>query len=178
MRNIINSEISGLVLIDPSVFEDARGYFMESYQKEKYTQLGITCDFIQDNESQSSRGVLRGLHMQGEEYAQAKLVRVVKGAVWDVAVDMRPNSPTYLQWYGVELNEENKLQFFIPRGFAHGFLTLEDSTIFQYKCDNYYNKASELGYLYNDEQIGIAWPNLDCDLIISEKDLKNNKVNQ
>ncbi len=160
--------ISDLLIIQPTVFEDNRGYFYESYNKTLFDQHGIDVDFVQDNQSLSQAGVLRGLHFQNPPFAQGKLVRVIKGAILDVAVDLRKNSPTYGKHYDLELNEKNKTMLWIPPGFAHGFLTLENDTIFSYKCSNYYNKASEDTLLWNDKDIGINWdidePNL------SEKD--------
>lgn len=157
--NVINKPmgVDGPVLIEPSIFKDDRGYFYESFNEKEFKEKVADVDFVQDNQSKSSYGVLRGLHMQKPPYDQAKLVRAVSGAVYDVAVDVRQGSPTYGQWYGAYLSEENHRQFFIPRGFAHGFLSLRDNTIFQYKCDNYYNKDSELSLKYNDSDIGINW---------------------
>ena len=149
--------IEGLYVIKPTVFEDSRGFFMETYQKKDFAELGITQEFVQDNQSKSTKGVLRGLHFQ-KQYAQSKLVRVIKGAVYDVAVDLRKNSKTYGKYYGVTLTEENKLQFFIPKGFAHGFLVLSDEAEFTYKCDDYYHPGDEGGLLWNDPTIGVKWP--------------------
>lgn len=170
MSNLYTGNIEGLVVIQPRVFQDDRGYFFESYQKETYESLGVLADFVQDNESKSTKGVLRGLHMQTGDFAQAKLVKVVHGSVWDVAVDVRADSPTYGQWFGLELSAENKLQFFIPRGFAHGFLVTSDEAIFQYKCDNYYNKESEAGIYYNSSSLAIDWPSIDTEILLSAKD--------
>lgn len=167
---IKETNISGLKIIRPSIFKDDRGAFFESYQKEKYESLGIDVDFVQDNESKSTKGVLRGLHFQVGDFAQAKLVRVVFGKVWDVAVDLRKDSPTYGKWYGLELSSENKLQFFIPRGFAHGFLVTSGEAVFQYKCDNYYNKESEGGIYYNSPSLAIGWPSISSEVLLSEKD--------
>jgi len=149
--------ISGLLELTPKVFNDERGYFFESYNAQALFDNGICKNFVQDNESRSARGVLRGLHMQKDK-PQAKLVRVVKGEVYDVAVDVRPESPTYREWHGVYLSEENKKQFYIPEGFLHGFLTLSDEAIFAYKCSDYYDPAGEVGVRYDDEDIGIEWP--------------------
>lgn len=165
--------IEGLYVIKPTVFEDSRGFFMETYQKKDFAELGITQEFVQDNQSKSTKGVLRGLHFQ-KEYAQSKLVRVIKGAVYDVAVDLRKDSQTYGKYYGITLTEENKLQFLIPKGFAHGFLVLSDEAEFTYKCDDYYHPGDEGGLIWNDPSIGIQWP-LDQiggeeNLIQSEKD--------
>ncbi|NBC24185.1 MAG: dTDP-4-dehydrorhamnose 3,5-epimerase [Bacteroidetes bacterium] len=167
---IIKEPLPGLLVIKPRVHGDARGYFMESYQKEMAAGLGIQDEFVQDNESMSDRGVLRGLHYQTGVHAQSKWVRVVTGSVWDVAVDLRINSPTYGQYFGMTLSEENKLQMYIPRGFAHGFVVLSSRTIFCYKCDNYYNRAAEAGIRFDDESLGISWPDAAQSYIISEKD--------
>ena len=173
MEDIYSGDIKGLHVFKPRIFRDDRGYFFETFRQTIINTYNIPGEFVQDNESKSNKGVLRGLHFQTGEFAQAKLVRVVKGAVWDVAVDLRKQSETYGQWYGVELNEENKLQFYVPRGFAHGFLVLEDNTIFQYKCDNYYNKDSEAGILWNSPELAIEWPLKDSEIQLSEKDLEN-----
>lgn len=172
MENVYKGNINGLMVLKPKVFKDHRGYFLESFRESIFSEIGIKNKFVQDNESLSNKGVLRGLHFQEDEYAQAKLVRVVKGAVWDVAVDLRPNSQTYGEYYGIELNETNKLQFYVPRGFAHGFVVLQDNTIFQYKCDNYYSKESESGILWNDESLNIPWPIEGMYIVVSEKDQK------
>jgi dTDP-4-dehydrorhamnose 3,5-epimerase len=165
-------EIPDLILIHPLVFEDARGYFFESFNKNNFTEAGITEEFVQDNQSLSQPGVLRGLHFQTGVFAQSKLVRVIKGAVLDVAVDIRRGSPTYGKHFSVELNETNKLMLYIPVGFAHGFLTLADNTIFSYKCGNVYNKASENGIMWDDPDLNIHW-NVTHP-ILSDKD-KNNE---
>lgn len=169
--NIIKTKIQDLVIIEPRVFADDRGYFYEAYAEKRYKESGILCDFIQDNEAFSSYGVVRGLHFQKGEFAQAKLVRVVQGEVYDVAVDVRKGSPTYGQWEGVILNEENKRQFYVPRGFAHGYAVLSKTAIFSYKCDNVYNKESEGGIHINDETLNIDWRIPKEKQIISEKDL-------
>ncbi len=166
----INS-ISGLCVITPRVFDDPRGYFFESYSKKSFVEAGITGDFVQSNQSLSQKGVLRGLHFQAPPHAQSKLVRVIQGSVLDVAVDVRKNSPTYGQHFSIVLSAENKKMFYVPVGFAHGFLTLEDNTIFSYKCGNYYNKASEQGILWNDTTLNIDWGINDP--ILSEKDMEN-----
>lgn len=166
---VIETEIKGLLIIKPRVFADARGYFFESYNEGVFKKHGIDLNFMQDNQSLSSTGVLRGLHFQAPPYEQGKLVRVITGAVLDVAVDIRKNSPTYGKHVALELNEENKTIFFIPPGFAHGFLTLRDNTIFSYKCTNLYNKESEGTVLWNDQELGINW-NYD-NPILSEKDV-------
>ena len=165
---IIKTSIEGLLIIKPDVFKDERGYFFESYNKERFAKEGLMMNFVQDNESKSSKGVLRGLHFQKPPYAQGKLVRVVKGSVMDVAVDLRKDSPTYGRWESGILSEDNKEMFWIPEGFAHGFLTLEDNTIFNYKCTNVYNKESEGSILWNDPDINIEW-NIE-NPILSEKD--------
>ena len=166
---IIKTKIKDLLIIKPDVFEDERGYFFESFSKEKFKALGLDLDFVQDNESKSQKNVLRGLHFQKPPFAQGKLVRVVKGAVLDVAVDLRAGSETYGQWETVELSEENKLMYWVPPGFAHGFLTLRDETVFTYKCTNVYNRESEGSLLWNDTDLNIDWGETS-DLILSEKD--------
>ncbi|MGP1446544.1 MAG: dTDP-4-dehydrorhamnose 3,5-epimerase [Candidatus Limimorpha sp.] len=165
---IIATKIKDLVIIKPDVFTDTRGYFFESYNQEKFHAAGLTMDFVQDNESKSMRGVLRGLHFQKPPFAQGKLVRVVKGSVMDVAVDLRGSSPTYGQWESIILTESNKLMLWIPEGFAHGFVCLEDDSVFTYKCTNVYNKASEGSILWNDPDINVQW-NIE-NPILSEKD--------
>lgn len=151
--------IEGLCVITPAVHGDARGYFMETYNKKDMEEAGLTMEFVQDNQSSSIKGVLRGLHFQ-KEFPQGKLVRVVKGAVFDVAVDLRKDSATYGKWYGVELTEENKKQFYIPQGFAHGFLVLSELAEFCYKCTDFYHPGDEGGLAWNDPSIGIEWPGL------------------
>ncbi|WP_431157053.1 dTDP-4-dehydrorhamnose 3,5-epimerase [Winogradskyella poriferorum] len=166
------TNLEGCLIIEPTVFWDQRGYFLESYNDKAFKlETGLDIEFIQDNESQSSEGVLRGLHFQRGINAQAKLVRVVKGSVLDVVVDIRPHSKTFGHHFSIELSEENKLQVFIPKGFAHGFLTLEDNTIFSYKCDNYYNKDSESGIIFNDIDLSINWKIGEKQLVVSERDL-------
>ncbi len=167
---ITETPIEGLFVIEPGVFEDERGYFFESYRQERYTEAGVYTEFIQDNESKSVRGVVRGLHYQLNPYGQTKLVRVVQGAVYDVAVDLRQGSPTFGQWFGLELNEKSKNQLFIPRGFAHGFSVLSEIAIFSYKCDNGYHKESERGINPFDPKLGIDWQLAENDYIVSEKD--------
>lgn len=165
-------EIQGLKIITPTVRGDERGYFFESYQYEDYKAAGIDEVFVQDNQSTSKRGVLRGLHFQ-IEHPQAKLVRVLKGEVFDVVVDIRKGSPTYGQWHGVLLSEENKKQFYVPKDFAHGFLVLSDHAEFFYKCSDFYHPGDEGGILYNDPAIGIEWPIPEgMELIFSERDTK------
>jgi dTDP-4-dehydrorhamnose 3,5-epimerase len=164
--------IKGLMVVTPKVFGDARGYFMETYHEAEFAEAGITEHFVQDNQSYSSRGVLRGLHFQ-KEYAQAKLVRVLSGEVYDVAVDIRRGSPTYGKYFGVLLSAENKKQFFIPRDFAHGFLVLSETAEFAYKCTEFYHPDDEGGILYNDPKIGIEWPiPADMELKLSDRDTK------
>ena len=165
------TSIPGLLIIAPDVFSDARGYFEETYNAARYRAAGIDAEFVQDNESLSQKGVLRGLHWQSVPHTQAKLVRVVRGAVWDVAVDIRAGSPTFGKYESVVLSAENHRQFFIPHGFAHGFLVLEDNTLFSYKCDNFYDKASERGLAFDDSTVGISWPDLGIPYLRSEKDL-------
>ena len=168
--NYIQTEIDGVWIIEPKVFNDARGYFMEAFKEEEFRANIGDVHFVQDNESKSSFGVLRGLHYQKGEYSQAKLVRVIKGKVLDVAVDLRRSSPTFVNYVSVELSEENKRQFFIPRGFAHGFLVLSEEAIFTYKVDNGYAPQAEASIRFNDETIGIDWPVAESQFILSEKD--------
>lgn len=169
---VTETKLKGCFVIEPRVFNDDRGYFFESYNKEKFEELtGSKVDFVQDNESFSTKGVLRGLHFQKGEHAQSKLVRVTHGEVLDVAVDIRPDSKTFLQVVTERLSAENKKQLFVPRGFAHGFIVLSDTVVFNYKCDNFYNKASEGGIIYNDETLNINWVLDSNDFLVSEKDL-------
>ncbi|BAO75574.1 dTDP-4-dehydrorhamnose 3,5-epimerase [Winogradskyella sp. PG-2] len=169
---IKNTNINGCFIIEPMVFEDQRGYFVETFNRNTFkANTGLDINFVQDNESSSKRGVLRGLHYQRGEFAQAKLVRVIQGSVLDIAVDLRKSSKTYGQYISVELSASNKMQLFVPRGFAHGFIVLSDIATFSYKCDNYYNKESEGGILYNDSQIAIDWQLPKEEYIISDKDL-------
>lgn len=171
----IDTEIEGVCIIEPTVFGDNRGYFMETYSKIDFAEIGITTEFVQDNQSKSKKGVLRGLHFQ-KENTQAKLVRCIKGEVFDVAVDLRPSSKTYGKWVGVIISEENKKMFMIPKGFAHGFLVLSDEAEFCYKCDDYYNHDAEGGLQWNDPDINIQWPEIPNmkleDYLTSEKDSK------
>jgi dTDP-4-dehydrorhamnose 3,5-epimerase len=168
---IIKTPLADCFIIKPAVFTDARGYFMESFNEQKFNETsGLNVHFVQDNQSFSSKGVLRGLHFQKGEHAQAKLVRVLKGEVLDVAVDLRPGSATYGQHYSVILSEENKLQFFVPRGFAHGFVVLSKQAEFFYKCDNYYNKGSEGGLHFADPTLKINWQLSAESLLVSDKD--------
>lgn len=168
--NFNKTKLDGVYIIEPKIFGDERGYFMEIYNKEQFSEAGLNMNFVQDNESRSCKGVLRGLHFQ-KKHSQGKLVRVTKGEVFDVAVDLRYGSPTYGKWEGVTLSEENKRQFYIPKGFAHGFLVLSDEAIFNYKCTDYYAPNYESGVIWNDLDINIKWPleKID-DLILSEKD--------
>lgn len=167
----IRTEIKDCFIIKPTVFSDNRGYFFESFNEQKFNQItGLDIHFVQDNQAKSDRGILRGLHFQNGEHAQAKLVRVLQGKVIDVAVDLRKDSPTYLQHVAVELSAENNLQLFVPKGFAHGYSVLEDNTIFCYKCDNYYNKEAEGGVFYADPKLNINWQLNEDEIILSEKD--------
>lgn len=171
---VIKTEIEGLVILKPRIFEDARGYFYESYSKKVFNEaVGYPVDFVQDNQSKSSRGVMRGLHFQKPPYTQAKLVRCIKGRVLDVAVDLRKDSPTYGKHVAVELSEDNHLQFFVPRGFAHGFSVLSDEAIFQYKCDNYYAPQADGGISIMDTSLGIDWGIAADEAILSDKDKKH-----
>lgn len=178
MINVIKTEIDGVVIIEPKVFGDARGYFFESFSERDFNEaitpiLGHGIKFVQDNESMSSYGVMRGLHFQTMPYTQSKLVRCVKGAVLDVAVDIRKGSPTYGQHVAVELTEDNHRQFFVPRGFAHGFAVLSDTAVFQYKCDNYYAPANDGGISIKDESLGIDWCIPVEKALLSEKDKRH-----
>lgn len=171
---VIKTEIEGVVIIEPRIFHDERGYFYESFSQREFEEKVCKTVFVQDNQSKSSYGVLRGLHFQKAPYSQSKLVRCIKGKVLDVAVDIRKGSPTFGKYVAVELSEDNHRQFFVPRGFAHGFAVLSDEAVFQYKCDNCYNKESEGSIAWNDESLSIDWK-IDMDkVILSEKD-KNSK---
>ena len=165
---LIKTPLKDLLIVQPKIFEDARGYFFESYSKKLFSDAGINAEFVQDNQSQSQKNVLRGLHFQNPPHAQGKLVRVLKGAVLDVALDIRKNSETYGKHFYIRLDEKNKTMLFIPPGFAHGFLTLEDDTIFFYKCTNFYNKESEDTILWNDADLAIEWGIKNP--VLSEKD--------
>jgi dTDP-4-dehydrorhamnose 3,5-epimerase len=167
----IKTDFPGLIVFEPKVFGDHRGYFYESYNAKSFREGGIEADFVQDNQARSTYGVLRGLHYQLGEHAQAKLVRVIEGTVLDVVVDLREGSPTYGQSYGIELSAENKRQLFVPRGFAHGYVVLSETAEFFYKCDNFYNKESEGGLIYNDPQLKIDWKVDLSKAQLSEKDL-------
>lgn len=171
--NVIKTDIEGVVVIEPSVFDDARGYFFESYSKRRFDEAVRPVEFVQDNESMSTRGVIRGLHFQRPPFSQSKLVRCVRGAVLDVVVDIRRGSPTYGRHVAVELTGENRRQLFVPRGFAHGFAVLSDEAVFQYKCDNYYHPESEGGISIADHSLGIDWHIDPAEAILSEKDLRN-----
>ena len=174
---VVKKVLTDAFVLKPRVFKDGRGYFYESYNEHVFESLtDLKVNFIQDNQSYSSKGTLRGLHFQTGNSAQAKLVRVTKGSAYDVAVDLRPDSPTFKQWYGVELSVENHLQFFIPRGFAHAFVALEENTIFQYKVDNYYSGVNDGGVIWNDPELAITWPELKLEL--SEKDKNLPKLSQ
>lgn len=158
-------------IIEPTIFEDDRGYFFEKFNEKKFEDLtGMNGHFVQDNISKSSYGVLRGLHLQKGEHAQAKLVSCLEGKVWDVAVDLREDSPTFGKWFGIELTPENKLQLYVPRGFGHGFSVISETAVFAYKCDNFYNKESEGSVKYNDGDLQIDWKLNEKDMILSEKD--------
>ena len=163
--------IANLLVFEPRVFPDDRGYFYESYNRRTWEEAGVHLDFVQDNQARSTRGVLRGLHYQVGEMAQSKLVRVTEGEVLDVVVDLRPGSDTYGQWYSIRLSAENKRQLLVPRGFAHGYLVLSDTAEFQYKCDNYYSKPHEGGIRYDDPTLGIDWEFDLSQVLVSEKDL-------
>ncbi|MBE6449705.1 MAG: dTDP-4-dehydrorhamnose 3,5-epimerase [Alphaproteobacteria bacterium] len=174
--NFIKTAIDGVIIVEPKIFQDARGYFFESYNEATFVQNGITNRFVQDNQSKSSYGVIRGLHCQLGEHAQAKLVRVLQGKVLDVAVDIRKDSPTFGKHVAVELSDENQRQLFIPRGFLHGFSVLSETAVFAYKCDNFYCKEAEFGIRYDDAEIGIDWKIPTDKIITSEKDRLANKL--
>jgi dTDP-4-dehydrorhamnose 3,5-epimerase len=174
--HLTHTSLLGLWILEPKVFEDARGWFFESYNEKVFEELGITAKFVQDNVSYSRKGVLRGLHYQLEPMAQGKLVRVSKGEVFDVSVDIRRGSPTFGKWVGFRLSEQNKKMVWIPPGFAHGFLVLSDTAEFNYKVTNFYSPQHERTLCYNDEQVGIEWPRLDVPLCISEKDQKGQSL--
>jgi dTDP-4-dehydrorhamnose 3,5-epimerase len=170
---IVNTGFEGLVIIEPRVYEDSRGYFFESFNLESFIEAGINFSPVQDNESKSSKGVIRGLHYQLNPVAQAKLIRVIQGKIFDVAVDLRSGSPTFGKWLGIELDSDSKKQLFIPRGFAHGFSVLSPSAIILYKCDNFYSPEHERGILYNDPKLAIDWKVDTASEIVSRKDLSN-----
>ena len=174
---IKETKLKGCFVIEPKIFNDSRGYFFESFNQKTFNELtNQNVNFVQDNESFSSKGVLRGLHYQTGEHAQAKLVRVIKGCILDIAVDIRTDSETFGEYVALELTEDNKTQLFIPRGFAHGFVVLSDTAIFSYKCDNFYNKGSEGGIIFNDKVLNIDWKLPEASLIISDKDLELPKL--
>lgn len=176
---LLETGLKDCYVIEPTLFEDERGFFYEKYNEKRFEELTrLNGHFVQDNVSKSSYGVLRGLHFQKGEHAQAKLVSVIEGKVFDVAVDIRPNSETFGKWFGVELSAENKLQLYIPRGFAHGFSVLSETAIFTYKCDNFYNKQSEGGIIYNDPDLAIDWKLPESDVLLSEKDAILPKFNE
>ena len=166
------TDIDGLIVVEPNVFEDSRGYFFEAYNQSVFQENDITCSFLQDNQSKSSYGVIRGLHYQLNPYAQSKLVRVLEGTIYDVAVDIRKGSPTYGRYFGLELSADNKKQLFIPAGFAHGFSVLSQTAIVLYKCDALYNKQSEGGILFDDADLAIDWKIDRTKAVVSEKDMK------
>ena len=176
--NIIRTDLEGVLIVEPKVFGDARGYFFETWRQDAYAAAGIDCQFVQDNESKSSFGVLRGLHWQAAPHTQAKLVRVVSGAVLDVAVDIRRNSPTFGRHVAIELSAANKRQLFIPRGFAHGFAVLSQEAIFAYKCDNLYHPEAERGMRFDDPALAIDWRVSPKEWNLSEKDKKHPLLNQ
>ena len=167
---ILQTKIPGLLIIEPDVFSDQRGYFFESYNQEKYKKAGLDVDFVQDNISSSVRGVVRGLHYQLAPFSQGKLIQVLKGTVLDVAVDLRQESPTFGEHFSLEISDKNRLQFFVPRGFAHGFSVLSDEVLFHYKCDNYYNREAERGINFNDPHLNIDWKIPKHEAIVSGKD--------
>ncbi len=171
--NYIKTDIEGVFIIEPRIFGDNRGYFFESFVLSEFEEKVCKTTFVQDNESKSSYGVLRGLHFQKPPYTQSKLIRVVKGRVWDIAVDIRKSSPTFGKHIGIELSEDNHRQLFIPKGFAHGFVVLSEEAVFQYKCDNYYAPQSEGAIIWNDPELGIDWKIPAADIILSEKDKKH-----
>ncbi|HTE33377.1 MAG TPA: dTDP-4-dehydrorhamnose 3,5-epimerase [Chryseolinea sp.] len=170
---VTQTGFKGLVVLEPAVFNDSRGQFLESYNARTLQELGLEANFIQDNQSYSTAGVVRGLHYQNEPHAQTKLVRVLAGVIWDVVVDLRKNEPTFGQVFGIELSAESKRQLYVPKGFAHGFSVLGKSAEIMYKCDNYYNREAEGGILYNDPALGIDWKIKAADMIVSEKDARN-----
>lgn len=169
-RYFTETGLPDLLIFEPRIWNDERGYFYESYSERLFAQYGLDYRFVQDNQARSTKGVLRGLHFQREPNAQTKLVRVTEGAVFDVAVDLRRGSPTQGRWFGLVLSAENHKQLLVPRGFAHGYLVLSETAVFVYKCDNFYAKAQEGGLIYNDPTVGIEWPMPESDLLISAKD--------
>ena len=176
--NVISTPLNGLFIVEPTVHKDSRGYFFESFNKQSFeSKTGININFVQDNQAMSVKNVLRGLHYQNNPMAQVKLIRVLEGSIWDVAVDIRKNSPTFRQWFGIELSAENKMQLYIPHGFAHGYAVLSDTAEVFYKCDNFYHKASEGGVYFLDPSLGIDWKMDINDAIISDKDQNQPMLN-
>ena len=174
---VSETELKGCFIIEPQIFSDERAYFFESFNQKKFEKkTGLKVNFVQDNQSISQRGVIRGLHLQKGEFAQAKLTRVIKGRVLDVAVDLRKDSPTFGKHFSIELSGENNKQLFVPKGFAHGFSVLEDDTIFAYKCDHYYNKESECGVVYNDKELDIDWKLNKEEIVLAEKDKELKRI--
>ena len=174
----IETKIKDLYIIEPKVFGDERGYFMETYSQKAFEEAGLTMKFVQDNESKSKKGVLRGLHFQ-TKHTQGKLVRVTQGEVWDVAVDLRKGSPTFGKWEGVHLSAENKIQFYVPEGFAHGFVVLSDKAVFNYKCTDFYAPEYDSGLLWNDKDVNVEWPLEGIEeIILSEKDKKQKTLKE
>lgn len=169
--NVIPTRIEGLIILEPQVYGDDRGYFMETWNQQAFGDAGLSMKFVQDNQSKSKRGVLRGLHLQ-TKYTQGKLVRVISGEVYDVGVDLRAGSPTYGQYVGVVLSGDNKRMFYVPEGFAHGFLVLSDEAVFSYRCTDFYHPEFETGIIYNDPDIAVDWPLSDGDVLLSPKDAK------
>jgi len=169
--------MEGLTLVEPAAYGDSRGYFMETYQRDEYAAAGIDVAFVQDNQSMSKKGVLRGLHFQ-KDNPQGKLVRVISGEIFDVAVDIRKGSPTYAKWYGVTLSDENRLQLYVPEGFAHGFLVLSETAVFVYKCTRFYDPSDEYGLRWDDPEINIQWPAEGLSVSLSEKDKKNKTLSE
>jgi dTDP-4-dehydrorhamnose 3,5-epimerase len=169
----VKTELDGVLIYEPKVFSDDRGYFLETYNQNIFKEAGLNYEFVQDNQSKSCYGVLRGLHYQLDPHAQTKLIRVLKGKIWDVAVDIRTKSPTYKRWVGIELSEDNFKQLLVPRGFAHGFVVLANDTVISYKCDNFYNKGAEGGIRFDDPELKIDWRIPAKDVLLSDKDLKN-----
>ncbi len=176
--NVISTDFPGLYIIEPKVFNDSRGYFFESYNQKVFSEHGIETKFLQDNESSSKYGVIRGLHFQRPPHAQTKLIRVVEGAIYDVVVDLRKSSPTFTKWMGIELSATNKKQFYIPQGFAHGFSVLSEQAVIQYKCDDFYHPQSECGILYNDPQLAIDFRVDALQAVVSEKDKQLPTLNE
>ena len=170
---ITKTSLDGLVIVEPQIFEDERGYFFESFNYEKLKKAGIEITFVQDNQSKSSFGVIRGLHYQLNPYSQTKLIRVLDGVIYDVAVDVRQASPTFGQWFGIELSSENKKQLYVPQGFAHGFSVLSQTAIVLYKCDSLYAPQAERGIVYNDSTLNIDWKLRENEVVVSGKDMKN-----